>query len=137
MASRNVAVEICLTSNDVILGVSGKAHPLHDYLAAGVPVALATDDPGVSRDDMTNQYMRAMQEQGLDYATLKRLARNSLEYSFAEGESLWMNHDYSKMKSACSDAASPMCKTFLAANTKARIESRLEQRLRDFEANWK
>jgi adenosine deaminase len=137
MASRNVAVEICLTSNDVILGVSGKAHPLRYYLAAGVPVALATDDPGVSRDDMTNQYMRAVQEQGLDYGTLKRLARNSLEYSFAEGESLWMNHDYSQMNSACADASSSNCKTFLGANTKARIESRLEQRLRDFEVNWK
>ncbi|HEV7428865.1 MAG TPA: adenosine deaminase [Thermoanaerobaculia bacterium] len=137
MASRGVAVEVCLTSNDVILGVSGKAHPLRYYLAAGVPVALATDDPGVSRDDMTNQYMRAVQEQGLDYATLKRLARNSLEYSFAEGESLWDGRDYSKMNSACSDAASSTCKSFLAANTKARIESRLEQRLRDFESAWK
>ena len=83
---------------------------------------------------MTNQYMRAVQDQGLDYATLKRLARNSLEYSFAEGESLWVNHDYSKMNGACADAASSTCKTFLAANTKARIEWRLEQRLRDFEA---
>jgi adenosine deaminase len=137
MASRGVAVEVCLTSNDVILGVSGKAHPLRDYLAAGVPVALATDDPGVSRDDMTNQYMRAVQEQGLDYATLKRLARNSLEYSFAEGESLWSNHDYSKMVSACGDTSSSTCKAFLAANTKARIEWRLERRLRDFEATWK
>jgi adenosine deaminase len=137
MAERRVAVEVCLTSNDVILGVSGKAHPLRYYLAAGVPVALATDDPGVSRDDMTNQYMRAVQEQGLDYATLKRLARNSLEYSFAEGESLWSNHDYSRMVSACGDTSSSTCKTFLAANTKARIEWRLEQRLRDFEAAWK
>ena len=137
MASRGVAVEVCLTSNDVILGVSGKAHPLRLYLAAGVPVALATDDPGVSRDDMTNQYMRAVQDQGLDYLTLRRLARNSLEYSFVEGESLWSNHDYSKMVSACADASSNGCKPFLAANTKARIEWRLEQRLRDFEANWK
>ncbi|HEV7573383.1 MAG TPA: adenosine deaminase [Thermoanaerobaculia bacterium] len=137
MAARHVAVEICLTSNDVILGVSGKAHPLRYYLAAGVPVTLATDDPGVSRDDMTNQYMRAVLDQGLDYATLRRLARNSLEYSFAEGESLWSNHDYSKMVSACSDASSSTCKTFLAANTKARIEWRLEQRLRHFEASWK
>lgn len=137
MAARGVAVEVCLTSNDVILGVSGKAHPLRHYLAAGVPVALATDDPGVSRDDMTNQYIRAVQDQGLDYPTLKRLARNSLEYSFAEGESLWANHDYSKIVSACSDASSSTCKTFLASNTKARIEWRLEQRLREFEANWK
>jgi adenosine deaminase len=137
MAGRSVAVEICLTSNDVILGVSGKAHPLRYYLAAGVPVALATDDPGVSRDDMTNQYMQAVQDHGLDYATLKRLARNSLEYSFAEGESLWSNHDYSKMVSTCGDVSSSGCKTFLAANTKARIEWRLEQRLRDFDVNWK
>jgi adenosine deaminase len=137
MSSRRVAVEICLTSNDVILGVSGKAHPLHQYLAAGVPVALATDDPGVSRDDMTNQYIRAVQEQGLSYATLKRLARNSLEYSFAEGQSLWSGHDYAKRVTACTDASSSTCKTFLAANTKASIEWRLEQRLRDFEAKWK
>lgn len=137
MATRGVAVEVCLTSNDVILGVSGKAHPLRLYLAAGVPVALATDDPGVSRDDMTNQYMRAVQDQGLDYPTLKRLARNSLEYSFAEGESLWSNHDYSKIASVCGDASSSTCKTFLASNTKARIEWRLEQRLREFEASRK
>lgn len=136
MASRHVAVEVCLTSNDLILGVSGKAHPLRLYLAAGVPVALATDDPGVSRDDMTNQYMRAVQDQGLDYATLKRLARNSLEYSFAEGESLWAGRDYGKTNAACADASSSTCKTFLAANTKARIEWRLEQRLRVFEGKW-
>ena len=78
-----------------------------------------------------------VQDQGLDYATLKRLARNSLEYSFAEGESLWASHDYSKMNSACVDTSSSTCKTFLGTNTKARIEWRLEQRLRDFEAKWK
>jgi adenosine deaminase len=142
MASRHVAVEVCLTSNDVILGVSGKAHPLHLYLAAGVPVALATDDPGVSRDDMTNQYMRAVQDQGLDYSALKRLARNSLEYSFAEGDSLWVNHKYDEVAAPCAKESvaaktSETCATFLAKNTKARIEWRLEQRLRQFEASWK
>jgi adenosine deaminase len=142
MAKRHVAVEVCLTSNDVILGVSGKAHPLHRYLEAGVPVALATDDPGVSRDDMTNQYMRAVQEQGLKYPTLKRLARNSLEYSFAEGESLWADHKFDAFASPCanetsSNKPSEKCATFLSNNTKARIEWRLERRLREFESAWK
>ncbi len=142
MASRGVAVEVCLTSNDVILGVSGKAHPLRDYLKAGVPVALATDDPGVSRDDMTNQYMRAVQDQGLGYQSLKRLARNSLEYSFAEGQSLWATRSYDGFSTACasdtpSQKPSARCGAFLAANTKARIEWKLEQRLRNFEAAWK
>ena len=49
MAERNVLVEIALTSNDMILGVSGDDHPLPTYLKYGVPVALATDDEGVSR----------------------------------------------------------------------------------------
>jgi len=142
MAHRGVAVEVCLTSNDVILGVSGKAHPLHRYLAAGVPVALATDDPGVSRDDMTNQYMRAVQDQGLGYPALKRIARNSLEYSFAEGQSLWANHQYEGFAAPCAgQTPSPKptgrCADFLAANTKARVEWRLEWRLREFEAKSK
>src|SRR5262249_55061250 len=40
MAQRGVMVEICLTSNDVILGVNGAQHPLRHYMHAGVPVAL-------------------------------------------------------------------------------------------------
>jgi adenosine deaminase len=36
MAAAEVAVEICLTSNDFILDVQGKRHPLPDYIAAGV-----------------------------------------------------------------------------------------------------
>src|SRR5262249_24466836 len=38
MRVRPVVVEINLTSNDLILGVRGKDHPLPAYLAAGVPV---------------------------------------------------------------------------------------------------
>lgn len=137
MASRGVAVEICLTSNDLILGVRGKEHPLRMYLAAAVPVALATDDAGVSRDDMTNQYVRAVQDQGLNYEQLKQIARNSLEYSFAEGESLWANHDYDAMNAACaSERTFARCSSFLSRNTKARVEWRLEQRFKEFETKY-
>ncbi|MEE7548493.1 adenosine deaminase, partial [Xanthomonas sp. Kuri4-1] len=89
MRERQVAVEVNLTSNDVILGVQGGEHPLAMYLAAGVPVVLSTDDAGVSRVDLTHEYQRAVQEQGLDYPTLKRIVRNGLSYSFLRGESLW------------------------------------------------
>jgi adenosine deaminase len=136
MAARGVAVEVCLTSNDVILGVRGREHPLRLYLAHGVPVALATDDPGVSRDDMTNQYVRAVQEQGLSYEQLKQIARNSLEYSFVEGESFFTNHDYDQVAPACDHEDSTPCSSFLAANTKARLQQRLEQRFRDFETKY-
>jgi len=136
MADRGIAVEICLTSNDVILGVRGKDHPLRLYMEHGVPVALATDDPGVSRDDMTNQYVRAAQEQGLTYEELKRIARNSIEFSFVEGESLWMDHDYDHMVQPCGRQESTVCSSFLAKNTKARLQVQLEQQFRDFEKKY-
>jgi adenosine deaminase len=137
MATRRVAVEICLTSNDVILGVRGRQHPLRLYLEHGVPVALATDDPGVSRDDMTNQYMRAVEDQGLRYAQLKQIARNSLEYAFVEGESLWTNRRFVAMKAPCATKPkSERCSSFLAKNIKARLQWRLEERLRAFEASY-
>ena len=62
----------------------GKNHPLATYLAAGVPVVISTDDAGVSRINMTNEYFRAVHDQGLGYPTLKAIARNALTYSFLD-----------------------------------------------------
>jgi adenosine deaminase len=82
MAKRKILVEICLTSNDLILGIKGDNHPLQVYRKYNVPVALATDDEGVSRSDMTHEYLRAAETYNLSYIDLKRMARQSLEYSF-------------------------------------------------------
>jgi adenosine deaminase len=84
MARRRVAVEICLSSNETILGVSGDQHQLNTYLRYGVPVVLATDDEGVSRSEISREYLKAVEEQGLGYLQLKTIARNSLQYSFVE-----------------------------------------------------
>jgi adenosine deaminase len=82
MRTRNVAVEINLTSNDVILGVRGRDHPLPAYRAARVPVVLSTDDAGVSRIDLTNEYLRAARDYPLTYRELKQIARASIEHAF-------------------------------------------------------
>ncbi|MEP9349144.1 adenosine deaminase [Xanthobacter sp. KR7-225] len=82
MSRRGVAVEIALTSSHVILGVRGHAHPILTYLAAGVPVVLATDDAGVSRIDLTNEFVRAALEQGVDYARLKAFAHAAIAHAF-------------------------------------------------------
>jgi len=84
LAAKKVLVEIALSSNDMILGVKGARHPLRTYLQYGVPVALATDDYGVARSSHTLEYLKAVQEHGLDYLTLKRMVRNSIEYAFAD-----------------------------------------------------
>jgi hypothetical protein len=82
MAHRRIAVEISLSSSDLILGVRGARHPLRQFLRAGVPVVIATDDEGVARSDLTNEYQRAVEEHGLNYRELKEISRNSIEYSF-------------------------------------------------------
>jgi adenosine deaminase len=84
-----VLVEINLTSNDLILGVTGTHHPFTTYRSYGVPVALSTDDPGIERIDLTHEYVRAVESYGLSYADLKELVRNSVEFSFLPGPSLW------------------------------------------------
>jgi hypothetical protein len=85
MVHRNVLVEICLSSNDLILGITGLEHPLATYLKYGVPVALATDDEGVSRSEISREFLKAVQDQGLGYLQLKAMARNSLQYAFIAG----------------------------------------------------
>jgi adenosine deaminase len=137
MKARHVAVEINLSSNDGILGVKGTDHPLPMYLAAGVPVVLSTDDEGVSRSDMTHEYQRAVQEQGVDYATLKQIARNGLTYAFIPGASLWAD-DGIAPGAACAvslhaNAVTPdtRCQALLSDSQKARMQWQLE---RDFTA---
>ena len=139
MAARHVMVEVNLTSNDVILGIKGADHPLHSYIAAGVPFALSTDDEGVSRIDLTHEYVRAALEQGLTYAQLKASARASLEHAFLPGESLWAAPDrYTGMRQGCTAATgeqrSGTCAEFLRESERARQQMELEHRLTAFEA---
>ena len=84
MAKRGVAVEINLTSNHTILGVSGRDHPLAAYHRYGVPTVISTDDEGVSRSEMTMEYVRAVQDQGLTYSKLKEMSRNSIRHAFVQ-----------------------------------------------------
>lgn len=84
MARRGVLVEVPLTSNAQILGVAGRDHPLRFYLRHRVPVALATDDEGVSRTSLTEQYVQAVRDHGLGYRALKRIATNALRHAFAD-----------------------------------------------------
>lgn len=141
MKDNNVLVEVCLTSNDAILGVEGKQHPFPEYLKAGVPATLASDDEGISRIDLTHEYQRAALDYGLSYPDLKTLARNSIHYAFLDGASLWSNPTYRQMQTACNkaDLAKPSasCQQFLDANDKAKVEWTLERQFRAFEnGNW-
>jgi adenosine deaminase len=143
MAAKHVMVEVNLTSNDVILGVKGKDHPLPIYRQFGVPVALSTDDEGVSRIDLTHEYVRAVETYGLHYSDLKQMVRVGLEHSFLPGMSLWTAaDDFTRPAAPCAhvtlggDKPIAPCADFLSASDKARQQWELERRFRVFEASF-
>ncbi|HEU0053542.1 MAG TPA: hypothetical protein VFQ39_10210, partial [Longimicrobium sp.] len=132
-----VMVEINLTSNDVILGVRGADHPLRTYLAYGVPVALSTDDEGVSRSELSQEYLKAAREQGLDYRTLKRMARTSLEHAFIRGGGLWRDaRAFTPVAECAAGRETPRCAAYLAANPRARLQAELERAFAAFERKY-
>jgi len=133
MAARKVAVEINLSSNDQILGVRGDDHPFPIYLKAGVPVTISTDDEGVARSDLTQEYLRALRAYPITYAQLKNIVRNSLEYSFLQGPSLWTDGTYAKKTAACATSG-PRCDDFLKSSDRARLQYKLEQDFAKFES---
>lgn len=136
MARRGVMVEIALTSNDVILGIRGPDHPLHAYMDAGVPVALATDDEGVARSEMTMEYLKAAREQDLTYPQLKAMARTSLQHAFIAGESLWADPRAFQPVPACADLAAQRCRDLATRSRKAALQRDLELAFRAFEARY-
>lgn len=131
MAQRKLMVEINLTSNDEILNIRGPGHPFSLYRRAGVPVALSTDDEGVSRGSLTQEYLRAATTWPLSYAELKALSRNGLIYAFIPGKSLWDGGD--RMVNICRAPQSFACANFLRTSEKARLQLQLEQNFTAFE----
>jgi adenosine deaminase len=150
MAAKHVMVEINLTSNDVILNIKGADHPLMMYRKYGVPVALSTDDEGVSRIDLTNEYVRGVATYHFTYPELKDMVRTGLEHDFLPGESLWQQPASSTHKpgetfnhpvAACEgqtgkESATGKCADFLKTSEKAQQQWELERRLKVFETSF-
>jgi adenosine deaminase len=144
MASKHVMVEINLTSNDVILNIKGDDHPFEFYRRYGVPVALSTDDEGVSRIDLTHEYVRAAVTYPLNYRDFKKMVRTSLEHSFLPGASLWQQttpETLDKPVAACAgqvgqDSPAADCADLISGSEKAQQQWELERRFHMFEASF-
>ena len=144
MADRHIMVEINLTSNAVILGISGNQHPFMLYRQMGVPVALSTDDEGVSRIDLTHEYVLAADTYPLTYQDFKLMARTSIEHAFLPGASLWQRFTPERLDTpvaACRGQlgnARPAgaCATLIRSSQKAQQQWELERRFHLFEASF-
>lgn len=83
MHRNDIAAEMNLKSNEFILHVSGSAHPLLLYHQFQVPIVISTDDAGILRTTLTEQYVMLTQRYPkLSYKEIKQFVFNSLQYSF-------------------------------------------------------
>ncbi|MGA8144062.1 MAG: hypothetical protein WB987_09270 [Candidatus Acidiferrales bacterium] len=142
MAQKHILVEDCLYSHEVVRDMKGRENVLPIYLRGGVPVSLATDDEGIVRSELTWYFRRSVEGYNLDYRTLKRMVRDSLDHAFLPGASLWAEPEKFTVVAACAsenaggEIASAGCRDFLMGSEKARIEWKEEGEFARFEAGF-
>jgi adenosine deaminase len=80
LARDRILVECCISSNYHTGAVRpGARHPIHEFLEAGVPVAVCSDNTTVSRTDQVRESLQAAEQIGLDAVEhVARLAEPSL-----------------------------------------------------------
>lgn len=89
MSKNNIPIEINLVSNEFILKVKENRHPFTLYKEFNVPIVISTDDAGILRSNMTEQYvLLAKRYQDVNYETIKKYVYNSINYSFIQDESV-------------------------------------------------
>jgi aminodeoxyfutalosine deaminase len=87
LSTRQVPVEICITSN-LRTGICSTIadHPVRNYFDQGVMVTLNTDDPAMFTTSLSREYQLAQDAFGFTDEHLRELARNSFEASFLPAE---------------------------------------------------
>jgi adenosine deaminase len=82
MREKDIPVEINLTSNAFINGVQGADHPVTLYRKYGVPYVISTDDAGVTRHNLSGEYVLFASRYKPSYGEIKRVSYNSIRYAF-------------------------------------------------------
>lgn len=95
LRERRVALEMCPSSNDQVVGYGNRrygrkdrfgnrVYPLAGYLESGLRVTINTDNPAHSRTTLSREYLEAawMSPKGLSAWDLLRIAYNGFEAAF-------------------------------------------------------
>jgi aminodeoxyfutalosine deaminase len=87
LATRQVPVEICITSN-LRTGCCANIaeHPVRDYFDQGMMITLNSDDPAMFGTSLTHEFQLAQDSFSFTDEHLRELARNSFEASFLPPE---------------------------------------------------
>jgi aminodeoxyfutalosine deaminase len=91
LVERHIPLEVCPESNlrtGALAKLLGTAearienHPLPKFIARGVPVTLATDDPAMFHTTLDQTYRKARQNLGLSLPEIVRLAEAGFQFAF-------------------------------------------------------
>ncbi len=137
MHDNKIAVEVPLTSNYLILGISPDEHPVILYHENSVPIVLSSDDAGILRTNITNEYhIAAVNYPQMDYLDFKNIVRNTLEYSFLPGKSLWVDsNSYDVQLSECDQMYRTENCWYEESDKKAAMQFELEEAFYIFESD--
>ncbi len=85
LAEGGITLEVCPTSNVCTGAVASlREHPLPVLLAAGVPVTLGTDDPGMFHASLNREYLLCHDLFGLGTAELAEISRTGARAAFCD-----------------------------------------------------
>jgi aminodeoxyfutalosine deaminase len=85
LAEHRIALEVCPTSNIATRAVRTlDEHPIREFVDAGVPVTVNSDDPPMFGTDLNTEYAVAARLLDLDERGLAGLARGAVEASFLD-----------------------------------------------------
>lgn len=138
-AKKGVLFVMCPTRHETLLG--NRHFPLPFYIQSGVPSAVSSCSPGILRSEISMEYLKAS-EQSIGYVKLKNMARNTLEYAFIPGKSLWLDLAKTDPVSQCAKSLrlglppSLSCNNYLDASEKANLQWQLEAEFRAFENQY-
>ena len=82
---RNIFIELCPSSNFQISDFNnskGKEYPLRNYFDQGLKITINTDNPGISRTNISQEYLRATQIANLSKLEILQMIRNSFQGVF-------------------------------------------------------
>ena len=87
LVSRNIGLEVCLTSNvQTSTVIDLQSHPARYLLQQGVTLNLNTDDPGISGIDLPHEFEVAAPAAGLDAAMIRQSQLNALDMAFISAD---------------------------------------------------
>jgi adenosine deaminase len=84
LAERGIHLEMCPTSNVRLQRVmTYSSHPLRSLWEQQINIGINTDDPGILGTDLTSEYLKVMEHNGLSLHSVGRTVLDSLTASFA------------------------------------------------------